>query len=330
MLKTLSIWVWVLLLSLALLSACATNDVARQVAKERVVWPPPPFNPKFEFSKIVYSNQEFIKSVLQKKLEDPRPLFEKPFSVINKNGKTYLTDLKFPGYIVVDIDNKKLFHKRLGDKLIPCGIDVDDGGNVYVSDLLSKKVIKATGDSIIPFESHPELLNPTYLKIDNLRQRLYVSDPQSHKIYTYSLDGKFLHTIGEQGIAEGKFTVPQGLDIDLNGNLYVADTFNSRVQVFSPDREFIRTIGWPGLDDDGLERPRDVAIGTDQLVYIADYAKGKIMVFNLDGEMKYSLGSSKKTSHVLGFATPTSLTVEGGKLIVADKINRRLSIWNLL
>ena len=42
----------------------------------------------------------------------------------------------------------------------------------------------------------------------------------------------FLRTIGGQGGAPGKFSSPQGLDIDdETGNIFVADTGNDRVQV---------------------------------------------------------------------------------------------------
>ena len=61
----------------------------------------------------------------------------------------------------------------------------------------------------------------------------------------------FLRTIGGQGGAPGKFSSPQGLDIDdETGNIFVADTGNDRVQVSEND-EILASLGSANISIQG-------------------------------------------------------------------------------
>jgi sugar lactone lactonase YvrE/uncharacterized Zn finger protein (UPF0148 family) len=60
-------------------------------------------------------------------------------------------------------------------------------------------------------------------------------------------------TIGSEGIGAGRFTQPDSLTIDPNGNLYVGDLVGNRLQVFDPSGKFV--VQWsldPSLHIDHL------------------------------------------------------------------------------
>ena len=74
------------------------------------------------------------------------------------------------------------------------------------------------------------LLRQAGVALDEKRRKLYVADAKKHNITAYSLDGKFLHTIGKRGNNAGEFNFPTSIALDSSGNLYVVDTGNFRVQ----------------------------------------------------------------------------------------------------
>jgi DNA-binding beta-propeller fold protein YncE len=57
--------------------------------------------------------------------------------------------------------------------------------------------------------------------------RVYVTDPERHRLLVYSAEGKVL------GQFSGEFRLPVGVWVDAAGNVYVADTFNNRIQKFA-------------------------------------------------------------------------------------------------
>jgi sugar lactone lactonase YvrE len=60
---------------------------------------------------------------------------------------------------------------------------------------------------------------------------IYVLDTGNTRIQKFGPEGKYLATIGRKGQGPGEFIMPDGLDIDRNGNLVVSDTAQSRIHV---------------------------------------------------------------------------------------------------
>ncbi len=54
----------------------------------------------------------------------------------------------------------------------------------------------------------------------------------NHCIQVYSVDGKFLHTLGSSGNGDGQFSGPAGVVVSAGGEVFVCENGGYCVQVF--------------------------------------------------------------------------------------------------
>lgn len=81
---------------------------------------------------------------------------------------------------------------------------------------------------------------------------LYVLDAGNYRIQKFDSNGKYLSTFGRKGQGPSEFNIPNGLQIDAEGNLYVCNVIGSRlcwIHVLSPDGKEIRRFKLPPLSD---------------------------------------------------------------------------------
>ena len=81
---------------------------------------------------------------------------------------------------------------------------------------------------------------------------LYVLDAGNYRIQKFDPQGKYLATFGRKGQGPSEFNIPNGLQIDAEGNLYVCNAISSRlcwIQILSPDGKEIRRFKLPPLSD---------------------------------------------------------------------------------
>ena len=92
-------------------------------------------------------------------------------------------------------------------------------------------------------------------------------------LVTYDREGRERARIGNGGVREGEFCMPQRAVV--SGGRYVVSEFGyeecRRVQVFSPDGTFLRRIGGPGTDA-VFERPMGLAVDEAGVLWVADAA----------------------------------------------------------
>ncbi len=107
----------------------------------------------------------------------------------------------------------------------PHGFDVDDEGNIWVTD---------------------------GAPLGDPRGELGLSMDMGHQVFKLSPEGEVLMTLGEAGVAgddEAHFNGPASVLVAPNGEIWVADghrSGNNRVMKFSPDGKFIWQLGGAG------------------------------------------------------------------------------------
>jgi DNA-binding beta-propeller fold protein YncE len=94
------------------------------------------------------------------------------------------------------------------------------------------------------------LYSPTNLALDK-QGRLLVSDLGGFAVQVYDLDGKYLRTIGQQGVAPGLFARPKGVAVDHEGRVYVVDAATQVVQLFDPEGHLLMFFGQAGSSSQG-------------------------------------------------------------------------------
>jgi len=214
-----------------------------------------------------------------------------------------------------------------GQLIWPTGIDVDQQGNLYVTDewLNRVTVFDSEGNflrcwsTVQSGDSEPN--GSAGIAID-ASGTLFVTDGRSHKVRKFSTDGTFLGSWGSLGSGEGELDSPWGITVDDAGYVYVADHKNHRVQKFTADGDFVAQIGSGGTKKWNLSYPTDVAVDAEGDIYVCDWSKnkwdrGRIQIFKADGEFLTGL---------MGDAQQLSAWAEMTVAANADYLKRRREV----
>lgn len=324
-----------IIFALSMLAGC----VAGHVRDARILWPPPPEKPVLEFIAAYYSQNNFPRTYGQRFLRDltgsPPSRFNRPFGIVSDGkGKVYVSDSQDRVVNIFDF-NKKDVRYFTGEAVfdMPLGLALDGAGNLYVADGKKGKVLvfSPQGEPLTSFGGKEIFIRPSYIAINNSMGRIYVSDGRMHRIAVFDMRGSLLFFIGGPGRGNGRFAVPQGIAIDRDGRLFIADMLNARVQVFDADGNFLYAFGRQGRGYIYFENPRDLAFAGDGNLYVVDQRKGLLYTYTPEGRLLLITGGTKKTSHRLGFSTPTAICIDSsGRIYIADPLNRRFAVWQHL
>jgi DNA-binding beta-propeller fold protein YncE len=336
MLKKTTLLFTALFLTALALSGCT----GKSPELPRILWPPPPDQPRLEFIGTFYSEGDFPKTDSQRMLEsvvgkENVDTFKTPFGIAaDGKGKVYVSDIHLHNIRIFDFTQQTVeFLTKESIFTTPLGLAVDGSGNLYVADGGKQSVMVFSPEKVPLFSFGNSSLfeNPAYLAINRNLGRLYVSDGKGHKIVVFDLKGNHLFSFSRQGRGEGEVYGPQGLAIDSQGRVFVADLLNSRVVVFDSEGKYLYAFGERGDQVWQFENPKDVAFDSEGNLYVIDRRKATIFTYTPDGKLLLATGSGAPSTHKLGFASPTSIFIDqGDRIYVADGLNKRFSVWQYL
>ncbi len=148
--------------------------------------------------------------------------------------------------------------------------------------------------------------------------RIYVTDPQQHRVMIFSPDGTFsrlLHT-GMGGAERGQFYRPTSIDVDENGEVYIADPFANKVIVFDADNNYLREWKTPNVEE---EAPRGIHVSGGR-VYVLTI--GRLRVYDTQGREIGQMGSrGRKPSQIDAYQ---GVLADEERIYIADALNRRV------
>jgi len=107
--------------------------------------------------------------------------------------------------------------------------------------------------------------------IELSRDELFVSDMGDFNVKKYSLDGKYLGSVGGYGNQPGSFTRPKGLAVDGEGKLFVVDAAFENVQIFNPQGKLLMHFGGSYGGPGAMWLPASVAISYENLEHFQAY-----------------------------------------------------------
>ena len=196
----------------------------------------------------------------------------------------------------------------------PCGVAVDNAGNIYFADSINQRVRKVNtagiistvagnGSGIFSGDGGPATdagLAPQGVAVDSAGN-IYIADQQNSRvrkvntagiISTIAGDGSGLFVVdGVPATGPDAGVIPWGLAVDSAGNLYIADLYNSRVRKVNT-AGIISTVagnGNQGFSGDGgpaiysAVSPSGVAVDSAGNLYIADQGNHLIRKVNTAG-----------------------------------------------
>ena len=197
---------------------------------------------------------------------------------IDADGTRYVADTGRGQVVIFDRDGNFLGAMGTRDEMKPCDVAIATN-RLYIADLKGHAVRvydKATRKLLFTIPCDPKakegkLFSPTNLGLDP-QGRLLVSDTGAFVVQVYDLDGKFLRTIGQQGLAPGSFSRPKGVAADRDGLAYVVDAATQVVQIFDAEGRLLLYFGQPGASTRGeLSLPAVVKVDYDNVGLFQKY-----------------------------------------------------------
>lgn len=219
----------------------------------------------------------------------------------------------------------------------PHGIDVDNEGNVWVTDAVSDDRIPEgdqRGHQVIKFSPKGEVLmvlgnpgkpgkgeyefnSPSDVVISE-NGDIFIADGHSqntnNRIMKYSSDGTFIKSWGKTGYGPGEFKSLHGLGIDTRGRIFVADRGNNRLQIFDQEGNYIAY--WTQFG-----KPSGVFFDEHDNIYVADSESDNIQ--NPGWEMGIRIGDAHlgwvHYFILLPTGDPRIKTTNGAEFVAVDK-----------
>ncbi|MDD2780055.1 6-bladed beta-propeller [Sulfuricurvum sp.] len=304
---------------------------------ERIVWPAPPDQERFEYDRSVGKAEDlkitksFFAKIWNFLLGEEERVLNAPFGLhVDANGKIYVVDTGEQRVFVFDpINNNMEVFAGAGERLFASPVDVvtDEKGAIYVADSVLRRVfvLSQEGETLRIIGEDDTLQRPTGITYDSTRQRLYVVDTLAGVVQSYSSDGALIKTIGKEGGGDGEFNHPTYIAVGREGNLLVVDSMNHRVQILDCEGNFIRKFGQLGDQIGDFANPRGIAVDKDNNIYVADTLFNVIEIFNQQGELLMVIGGYGEGKGQ--FSAPKDIAIDShGSLYIADSLNMRVQI----
>lgn len=183
--------------------------------------------------------------------------------VLQRCSSTTCIGSSEPPLLKFDTAGHQLWSWGAGKTVYPHGMDIDQHGNIWLTDAQDDKgkgqqvfkispdgkVLMTIGTAGVAGAGQYTFNGVTDVEIaDN--GDIFVADGHiNNRIVKYSPDGKYLAEWGRKGSAIGEFNVPHALAMDSQGRLFVGDRDNYRIQIFDQNGRFIdewHQFGRPG------------------------------------------------------------------------------------
>jgi DNA-binding beta-propeller fold protein YncE len=331
---------------IVVLSACAVAPKAPTKAVDNPVFPPPPEFARFIYERSIYSSADVMrddgKADFRRLVTGEKKVGEglaKPYGIAVRHGRVFVTDSVKRSVMVFDFPQGSYYElgaQAEGGLRLPLGVDVDAGGNAYVSDGGTHRVLVYGPDgNYLRQMGGPDILKrPAGIAVDAAGSRVYVVDiggidSMDHGVRVF--DGKsgvYLSSIGKRGDGPGEFNLPRDVAVGKDGFLYVVDGGNFRVQVLRPDGSFIRSFGAVGRQGGQFSRPKEIAIDAAGNVYVVDAAFGNFQIFTPEGKLLLDIGGRSNADGPAKYMLPSGIAVdEDGRVYVVDQYFRKVDIF---
>lgn len=227
---------------------------------------------------------------------------------LDGDGNVYVTSEGMRGRVVklaAGSDDTTVL--PFSDQYQPRGLVVDDGGNVYFSDVNNRVVKLAAGSeahTVLPFAG---LDDPSGVAVDS-DGNVYVADRGADMVVRLEPGSNIQTVLPFAGLNK-----PSGVAVDSAGNVYVADTGNNRV---------LKLLAAAGeqiiLPFAGIVSPRGIAVDDAGDVYVTEHSRNKVVKLAAEAAIPEVLPFT-------GLNAPLDVAVDKhGHVYVADRGNDRV------
>uniref|UniRef100_T1JAF5 RING-type domain-containing protein n=1 Tax=Strigamia maritima TaxID=126957 RepID=T1JAF5_STRMM len=211
------------------------------------------------------------------------------------------------------------------------GVCCSKSGKIITTDRLNNQLVifDQRGKEIYRYGSlgywSGQLDDPSSVTIDN-RDRIIVIDRGNFRVQVLSLDDVI--NFGSRGRDNGQFMVPWGVATNSKCQILVTDDDeqNPRIQLFTPAGDFLKVFN---LDTRNWTHPRGICVSRRDEVLVSVIGRNNCVI-RCDSYLKKSrslFGARVVADGKL--SAPQGIVVDTqGRVIIADKMNRRVYIFD--
>lgn len=321
---------------LALLAAAACGHAPPRPPRVEVFWPATPAAPRARLVAVFPDPdapaprlpwwRRAIDAIVGRERDTGESWLSRPFGVAAAGETLFVADPDVPSVLRVVGSRASLVECRGLAWSAPMAVALGTDGALYVADGGAAVVIAVQADGACRSLGAGALERPVSVVFD--AARLLVADPPRHQIVVLSLSGEVLARWGALGEGAGHFHFPTAVARAPDGTVLVVDALNFRVVRLAADGRWLGSFGLPGESGPNFARPKAIAADTAGRLYVSDAQRDVVLVFRPDGAFEYELGESGSAPG--RFSLPAGVAVAGGRLLVADSMNQRVQVFELL
>jgi DNA-binding beta-propeller fold protein YncE len=216
----------------------------------------------------------------------------------------------------------------------PLGIDISKDGKVFIADTGNHRVqvfdLKGNFLSMFTVKSGEKERpsDPVDVLASPIKNYLYISDNDNHKVKVYSQDGVFQFEWGKLGEGPGEFRYPAMFALNEYNEVFIVDVLNTRAQKFDPFGTYISDISSWGVLPGSLFRPKGVTVDKKNRVFISDSYLGVVQAFTDLGRF---LGVVCENDIIRRFVTPVGISIDkNNRLLVVEMRENKITVLKIL
>ena len=244
-----------------------------------------------------------------------------------------------------------------GEFCNPSSIAIDsETNNIYVCDGGNNRVQVFNESLAFLFTFRDKMKLPDGICI-NLN-RVYATQYRAHSLTVYSIEGKYIQSVGREGNKELEFNCPEGVAVSTVNNLiYICDWWNNRIQCLNlnltfnsfipkvnlprdikltPQNIVVLTAGSPCIqfydyshqlireiitqgEGNQVISPRHFCLDRELNILITDFSANIVLIFSNRGELLYKFGKGAEGRG--DFISPTGIATDGESRIIVVSRN---------
>ncbi|MCW9015152.1 MAG: tetratricopeptide repeat protein [Gammaproteobacteria bacterium] len=167
----------------------------------------------------------------------------------------------------------------------------------------------------------------------SVNRRVYVADTDNNRISVFGSDGVFLHTMGQQGLAEqDRLREPVQVYVDSQEQIYVFEAAQrGQVAIFTHDGSLIKRLTHDRLTAIVGNDAEFSSMTIDKagLLYLADSRNGRVFQLDWQKEAKLNAFGSKGEERGQFQRISSLLVLPDGRVAVADSENKKIEIYKI-
>ena len=236
------------------------------------------------------ANNRLLRYVLTEDRSKPQVLVWKPAAMVypqkirlNLQGGVYVFDGKLRRIMHLSAEGKFLgFIDPVGlpspDRITIRSFDIDQRGNIYFLDILSKRVVvcNANGEYLKQFQ-FPETYGFFSDVAVDTRENIYLVDSINAQVFAAKSGATAFSALSQSLKEYARF--PSSLAIDQQGRIYLSDHNGSKIVILTQTGSYVGKLSALGWKEGLLNHPAQTCLNNQGELFVADTSNNRIQLF---------------------------------------------------